>query len=174
MTSVAQRPKLCVCPRTCTPIWNAMVCDPRIKDEQGDMAQGYSGECVGQMNDATEFVYGGAIHRNDVNVCVFTPLKGIIRYQENAEDLWSSIVVRRAALDKLNPLVCSNCGEDSRLNSLFLHLIDPDWLKTHPRHTSEEYNSAPRKVYCQFCAVGLGLLKPHAENFGKTGFAKWF
>lgn len=150
-----------------------MVGDSRIKDEEADMAQGYSGDCVGKMSEAVEFIYGGASHRNDVNVCVFTPLKGIIRFQETAEDLWSSIILRRAALDKLNPIKCCYCGEDSRLSAHFMGLVDPEWLAAHPNHTPEEYNSAPRKTYCQMCAVYLGLVKPRSENFGKPGLAKY-
>jgi len=169
--SVATRPKLCPCPRTCTPIYNSMVCDARIKDESADMAQGYSGECIGKMSEAVEFIYGGSPHKNDMNRCVFTPLKGIIRFQENADDFWSSIILLSRALDVLKPIECCECGESSRTSAHFHHLIPKELYR--PNMTPEEFNNAPRKIYCSECAVRLGLLKPWLENFGKTGLAKY-
>jgi len=170
MTSVATRPKLCPCPRTCTPLYNSMVCDSRIKDEEADMSQGYSGECVGKMTQEVEFVYGGAPHKNDVNRCVFTPLKGIIRFQENADDLWSSLLLLSHALDLLKPIQCVECGENDRLTR-FYQLVPAEHFRVDM--TPEEYNNAPRKIYCGMCAVRLGLLKPRFENFGKKGLAKY-
>lgn len=169
--SVATRPRLCPCARTCTPIWNSMVCDDRIKDEEADMNQGYSGECVGRMNEAVEFIYGGAPHKNEFNRCVFTPLKGIIRFQECADDFWSSIILLSRALDKTHPLQCCECGEDSRTSTHFHHLVPPEIF--HANMSAEEYNKAPRKIYCSECAVRLGLLKPWFENFGKSALAKY-
>lgn len=173
--TVRERPKLCPCPRTCEPIWNAMVADPRIKDEQADMGdQGYSGDCVGRMKEPFTFVYGGATHTNDCNHCVFTPLKGIIRFQVTWEDLGNMMMMCAKALDVLRPLKCDRCGEDDRFTARFLHLVDPEWLKAHPNHTADEYNAAPRKCYCDCCAVYLGVLKPHPENFGIHGLSKYF
>lgn len=172
--TVRERPKLCPCPRTCDPIWNGMVSDPRIKDEEADMSQGYSGECIGKMKEPIAFIYGGAEHRNDCNRCVFTPLKGIIRFQENWEDLGSSILLMEHALEILRPIKCEYCGEESRHSTKFLHLVDRDWLKEHTDHTAEEFNAAPRRTLCLCCAVYLGYIKPHPENFGKRGLAKYF
>lgn len=171
MTSVATRPKLCPCPRTCQPLYNSMVCDSRIKDEEADMSQGYSGECVGKMSQEIEFIYGDAPHKNDVNHCVFTPLKGIIRFQENADDLWSAKILISRVLDVLRPLKCVECGESNSLSTHFHQLIPPEVFR--PDMTPDEYNNAPRKTYCSECAVRLGLLKPHFKNFGESGLAKY-
>lgn len=169
--SVATRPKLCPCQRTCSPIFNSMVADSRIKDEEADMNQGYSGECVGKMSEAIEFIYGGSPHRNDLNRCVFTPLKGIIRFQECAGDIESSLLILNRTLDKIQPLQCCECGEGSRTSTTFHHLIPPEHFRSNM--TPEEFNSAPRKLYCEKCGVRLGLLKPWFENFGKSGLAKY-
>jgi len=170
-TSVATRPKLCPCPRTCSPIFNSMVADTRIRDQEADMSQGYSGECVGRMSEAVEFIYGGSPHKNDLNRCVFTPLKGIIRFQECTGDIWSSIIVLTEVLSKLQPIECCECGESSRLSAHFHQLIPPEHFR--PNMTPEEFNNAPRKIYCSECAVRLGLLKPWFKNFGKSGLAKY-
>src|SRR5688500_10595448 len=71
------------CPeRTCDPIY---VCG-----YEGTENAGASWECFGRMADVTVFEYAGERHRNDLNRCVYTPLKGVIRFQENAQDwaLW--------------------------------------------------------------------------------------
>lgn len=148
-----------------------MVADSRIKDEEADMSQGYSGECIGKMNEPFTFIYGGNPHTNDINHCHFTPLKGIIRFQECADDLWGTMILISRTLDILKPIECCLCGENSRLSAHFHRLIPPE---LHPENMEpEEFNVAPRNVYCEACAVRLGLLKPHFENFGKEGLAKY-
>jgi hypothetical protein len=37
-----------------------------------------------------EFVYDGVKHVNDTRSCTYTPLKGVISYQENADD-WRAL-----------------------------------------------------------------------------------
>lgn len=37
-----------------------------------------------------EFIYDGVKHVNDTRSCTYTPLKGVISYQENADD-WRAI-----------------------------------------------------------------------------------
>jgi hypothetical protein len=49
--------------------------------------------CFGLMPSPVEFVYDGHSHINDLNVCYATPLKGLIRTQENRDDWW---LMRRA------------------------------------------------------------------------------
>lgn len=158
-TSVKTRPKLCPCKRTCSPIWNSMAVDSRIKDEEADMNQGYSGECIGRMEPPVEFIYGGNLHRNEINHCHFTPLKGIIRYQECADDLWGSLILISRALDVLRPIQCTECGQCGRLSSHYWHLVPPESYREEM--SPDEFNAAPRKVYCDGCAVRLGLLKWH-------------
>ena len=171
MTSVATRPKLCPCKNTCAPIYNALVADPRIKDEEADLNQGYSGDCVGRMNPPIEFIYGGNVHHNNLNHCCFTPLKGVIRFQMCADDFWLLFQMAGKVVNEEIPICCCECGEDDRTSTGFYRLIPPDRFR--PDMTPEEFNNAPRMTYCIACAVRLGLLKPCEENFGIHGRAKY-
>jgi hypothetical protein len=42
------------------------------------------------MERPVTFIYDGVDHTNDCNACHYTPLKGLIRWQENAAD-WSML-----------------------------------------------------------------------------------
>lgn len=149
MTS-KDRPPICPCPRTCTPVFNALALNEDLKT--GDMSEGYSGECLGRMSETAEFTVGGVVHRNDLNRCVFTPLKGIIRFQENVGDWQSSVHVLLSALQVVAPFTCVACGE-GQLYARFI-LIGDERL-------------------CYGCAVRLGRIEFLPENAGKAGFAKW-
>src|SRR5262245_55229339 len=82
----AARPWLCPEQR-CTPILN-------LRDgEYRDLAvpePGHSWTCWGQMAESVTFLYDGVEHTNDCNACHYTPLKGLIRWQENADD-WDAL-----------------------------------------------------------------------------------
>ena len=71
------RPWCCPEPR-CAPILNDQV--------QAVPTPGDSFICFGQMPEPVEFSYDGSVHRNDLNHCDYTPLKGVIRWQENPDD----------------------------------------------------------------------------------------
>ena len=51
------------------------------KQEAGD-----SFSCFGEMERPVAFVYDGVPHENNLNSCHYTPLKGLIRWQENRDD----------------------------------------------------------------------------------------
>lgn len=76
------RPWLCPEPR-CTPLLN-------LRDgDYADITKPEPGQtfvCWGMMEQPVEFTYDGVEHPNDLNDCHYTPLKGLIRYQENAAD----------------------------------------------------------------------------------------
>lgn len=38
------------------------------------------------MPESVTFVYDGCSHTNDLNTCTYSPLKGLLRFQENADD----------------------------------------------------------------------------------------
>jgi hypothetical protein len=60
--------------------------------------------CFGMMGEPVEFTYDGSTHRNDLNSCTYTPLKGLIRFQENEDDWeWCALAYQRA-LAKLRAL----------------------------------------------------------------------
>ncbi len=52
---------------------------------------GVSFICFGRMKREVAFTYDGETHASDLNHCDYTPLKGIIRWQENVAD-WRYIL----------------------------------------------------------------------------------
>lgn len=114
------RPPLCPCPQSCRPLYNALADDPRLKT--GDLNEGYSGDCIGKADESV-YVVGGQQHTNDMNHCVFTPLKGVIRFQVNREDVYGMMHMAQAVLHDLAnpPRVCEGCGTSQR----FTH-----WIRT--------------------------------------------
>lgn len=71
------RPWCCPEP-SCTPIHNDQV--------EEKPTPGISFICFGKMEREVIFIYDGTPHTNDLNHCDYTPLKGIIRWQENTID----------------------------------------------------------------------------------------
>ena len=45
------------------------------------------------MEHPVSFTYDGVEHENNLNHCDYTPLKGMIRWQENADD-WRYLIRR--------------------------------------------------------------------------------
>lgn len=80
------RPWLCPEPR-CTPLLNLR--DGDYKDITVP-EPGQSFFCWGLMAEPVTFSYDGVEHTNDANGCTYTPLKGLIRFQENAAD-WNGL-----------------------------------------------------------------------------------
>ena len=105
------RPILCPCRGTCTPIYNGLAFDSRIKT--GDLNEGYSGDCIGK-SISLEYVVGGEIHLNDMNQCVFSPLKGIIRFQICKGDVEAMLQMAQSVLADIAPRPCKVCGIDAR------------------------------------------------------------
>src|SRR3990167_2364349 len=82
------RPWLCPEPR-CTPLHNLL--DGDYKDIR--IAEpGQSFFCAGLMPDDIDFKYDGVEHTNDLRSCAYTPLKGLIAWQENEAD-WENLGV---------------------------------------------------------------------------------
>lgn len=102
------RPPLCPCATTCTPIWNGLAFDDRLKT--GDLNEGYSGDCIGQSIPLT-YIVGGQEHVNDMNHCIFTPLKGVLRFQINKDDVSAMLHMCNSVLAELEPRQCSDCGK---------------------------------------------------------------
>ena len=71
------RPWCCPEPR-CKPLWNHQV--------HQEPTPGESFVCFGRMERAITFTYDGNEHTNNLHHCDYTPLKGIILWQENADD----------------------------------------------------------------------------------------
>lgn len=78
------RPPLCPCPLYCTPLCNQLEGDRRLKT--GDLDEGYSGGCIGKSKSHS-YVVNGQVHENDLNCCIFSPIKGIILFRVCRKDL---------------------------------------------------------------------------------------
>lgn len=67
-------------------------CEPMLNLRDGDYPDitvpvpGESWICWGRMERPVTFIYDGVEHPNDHNCCHYTPLKGLIRWQENPAD----------------------------------------------------------------------------------------
>ena len=105
---MAKRPRLCV-ENECQPLCNMMDQTPDDYIEKGG-----SGDCIGFLDPPVTFIYKETTHTNNLSHCVFTPLKGMIRYQINAGDAWRIYLLMAMLLDKDNPLVCDECGPKTR------------------------------------------------------------
>ena len=110
-SSRKSRPHLCPCSKTCTPIWNGLAFDERVIS--GDLNEGYSGDCIGQSEPLT-YVVGGQEHVNDLNHCIITPLKGVLRFQVCKEDIEGMLQMSQAVLAEIEPLECEQCGRGRR------------------------------------------------------------
>lgn len=78
------RPWCCPEPR-CIPVHT-------LSGSELPLSQAEPGEtflCFGAA-PKVEFTYDGVRHANDTRSCTYTPLKGVISYQENADD-WRAI-----------------------------------------------------------------------------------
>jgi hypothetical protein len=77
-----KRPWICPEP-CCCPIFQAKDSDYE------DISVANSGQsflCFGKLSKPIEFTYNGVNHKNDLGTCMYSALKGIIRYQENKAD----------------------------------------------------------------------------------------
>lgn len=92
------RPWCCPEPR-CTPVY--ALGEVALVENAGVPMPGESFICFGKMPERIEFVYDGCDHANDLRSCHYTPLKGVVANQENADD-WRAIVnAYSRALDHL-------------------------------------------------------------------------
>ena len=95
------RPWLCPEPR-CTPLLNLRDGD---YDDITRPEPGQTWMCWGLMERPVSFIYDGVDHPNNCNACTYTPLKGVLRFQENPND-WEALANRysraaKAAREKL-------------------------------------------------------------------------
>jgi hypothetical protein len=93
-----RRPWCCPEPR-CTPLHAIQGGEKPL----GDADPGEAFVCFGAAPEV-RYEYDGVVHVNDTRSCHFTPLKGLIAYQENADDWHAMQHGYRRALDKLGAL----------------------------------------------------------------------
>ncbi len=80
------------CPdRACTPLIHPLT-DPDNM-EPGVGRPGFAVFCWGRLAEPLDWTFGGVEHHEDLSNCQFSPLKGVVRWLDNAED-WSAL--RRA------------------------------------------------------------------------------
>jgi len=110
------------------------------------MSEGHSFSCFGKIKRPIKFIHGGGAteHLNDYSFCIYTPLKGIIRFFINADDAWADIIGLTKILDEVWPLKCKACGTSGRLGMRYT-IIDKD-------------------QYCVLCALRLGKIKWHPRS----------
>lgn len=94
MSDSIKRPWCCPEPR-CIPVFQI-----HDREDNPDLTIPVPAEsyfCFGEMGEPVTFIYDGHEHKNDLNSCAYTPLKGVIRWQENEDDWqWLEIGYRRA------------------------------------------------------------------------------
>jgi len=129
------RPKLCPDPS----------CEILFTDYQfKQFKQGASFHCWGRMREQIRWISGKTEHLNEYSHCVYTPLKGLIRFFLNADDAWTDIIGLSRLLDHAKPLECKACGESNRLTARFLVLKDG--------------------LYCSLCAYRLGKIRWYEQE----------
>jgi len=101
------RPYCCPDPR-CEPIHQLIGGD---KPTLAEPEPGASFVCFGRMPAEVTFTYDGDTHPNDLHSCNYTPLKGLIVWQENAND-WAEL--QRAYADALDALRAVSDREDTK------------------------------------------------------------
>jgi len=93
------------------PHWCFGDCEPifsRYSRENFD--KGASCFCYGQMTTEHIFTAKATEHINDLSHCLYTPLKGIIRFFLNENDAYVEFLSICAVLDTISPHICKSCG----------------------------------------------------------------
>ena len=137
---MAERPELCPDNR----------CEPLFTDfDKGHFEKGYSFGCVGKLAEPHEFRWREITHRNTHSHCLYSPMKGLIRFLITPEDAWGDYVMMAQILKTAMPLQCDDCGETDRIG--------------------QSYLKVGGKRYCNRCAVRLGILGWDGERYIYTG-----
>ncbi len=140
---MAERPKLCPDDR----------CEPIFTDfDSAHFEKGYSFNCAGKLAEPHEFRWREITHRNTHSHCIYTPLKGMIRFLITPGDAWGYYVAMANLLKVAMPLQCSECGETDRIG--------------------QSYQKIGHKSYCQRCCVRLGIWQWDGEGYVYTGVVK--
>jgi len=97
-----QRPHICV-DDSCFMLWS------RYTKELWD--KGTSFTCCGRLTTVQEFKHKETVHSNTHSYCIYTPLKGLIRFFINHEDAWGDILALDVVIgDSVAPWQCISCG----------------------------------------------------------------
>ena len=72
--------------------------------------EGVSFFCFGKLKVKKVFEEKDMVHVNPISHCYYTPLKGMIRFFMNEDDLWGEANAWLRVLDKLKKVKCDKCG----------------------------------------------------------------
>lgn len=87
---------------------------------KGCFDKGESFFCFGKLKGCHQFKEKKTYHVNDISHCYYTPLKGMIRFFMNTDDLWGEAQAKIRVLNKLIHVKCKVCGE--RKNKVIRHV----------------------------------------------------
>lgn len=137
---MAERPSLCP-DSTCKCIFTDF--DPAYFEK------GYSFNCVGELAEPHEFKWREITHRNTHCHCIYSPLKGVIKFLITPEDAWGTKVMMANLMKVARPVQCDECGETDRIG--------------------ESYLKHGGKSYCKRCALRLGIFRWDGHGYYYTG-----
>lgn len=75
--------------------------------------QGYSFCCIGRLPTPHEFVWREVTHRNDFCLCQYSPMKGMIKFLMDRNDIEHQMAVLNMALRLVENKRCAECGGES-------------------------------------------------------------
>ena len=76
--------------------------------------EGFSFFCFGKLKEKNVFKEKQIVHENTISHCYYTPLKGMIRFFMNEDDLWGEANAKLRVLNKLKEIKCDKCGGEMR------------------------------------------------------------
>jgi len=80
--------------------------------DKEDFDKGWSFFCYGKLSKLHVFRERKVEHRNDMCHCYYTPLKGMIKFYINIEDILGETQAGIAVINRLSRPHCPECGED--------------------------------------------------------------
>lgn len=110
MKSKQMRPPFCF-------DWSCRILVSTFDDDSFD--KGHSFFCFGKLEKKQVFVDKETTHENDISHCYYTPLKGMIRFFMNTEDLWGEAQAKIRVLNKLVEVDCLKC--DGKMQKVIRH-----------------------------------------------------
>ena len=130
------RPAYCF-DNTCTILWKNY--DQEYHDK------GYSYFCFGKLKTPHRFVEKECEHINNYCHCIYTPLKGALRFYISQDDAWIYQLGACHILNNAEPLFCDECGFIDRVANTVIYYSNGDKL-------------------CPLCSLRLGKKKWDKET----------
>ncbi len=119
------RPRTCL-DSECEVLWSDFL--PEYAEK------GYSFQCIGKLIKPHEFIWKEVTHRNDFCLCLYSPLKGAIKFLMDINDIREQMALLNMALKSVGKVLCSECGGEGVY-----------------------YHTVGEKNYCPMCALRIGL-----------------